>query len=212
MPFVSFFQNTIQQWGLFGFFISTLLEELIIPLPSSLIMLGGGFFLIEAETVVVATREVLLKLVPFGTLGVMTGSFFLYAISKHGEEFAVKRFSKYLGISWLEVKKIEKYFQKQYADELILLFLRAVPLFPGSLTAIFAGLIRMPVAHFLIFGAIGSAIRVFLMGFIGWYVKELYVVYAYRFENLSNWFTILFIVLLVVGYLSVKLLRGKFIK
>ena len=197
-------EQIIRSYGWGGFFVGTLLEEIILPLPSSLIMMGGGFFLIHADSAIGALRQVIFPFIPVGLGGVMIGSLLWYGLAYWGEEFTVKRVGKYIGISWDEVRGIERYFKKQHTDEWMLLALRAIPIFPGALTAIFSGLIRMPLRKFVVFGSIGTMIRLALMGSMGWFFQEMYVVYANRFEDISTIMTIGMIACITAAYILFK--------
>jgi membrane protein DedA with SNARE-associated domain len=182
---LAWLESALQSYGWLGLLIGTLLEEVIVPLPSSLIMMGGGFFLIKASSFIEALRQTLVFFVPIGLVGVMAGSIFWYAAAHWLEEITIKRWGKYLGISWDELKGIEHYFKNRTADEWVLLALRAIPIFPGALTAVFAGLIRMPFKKFIVFGSLGTAIRLMIMGLLGWFFQEMYVFYASYFEQFS---------------------------
>ena len=86
-----------------------------------------------------------------------------------------------------------------------------MPIFPGVLTSVLAGLMRMSLLNFFIFGLLGSAFRVFFMGMLGWYANEMYVYYAQRLEAVSNWFTLIFMATGTIGYFLLKKKIGKLI-
>lgn len=197
-------EGLIQSHGWLGLLAGTFLEEIIIPLPSSLIMMGGGFLLIHAESVWAALGQIIFYFIPIGLIGVMTGSLFWYGLSYRLEELVIKRLGKYIGVSWDEVKGIERFFKNKAADEWILFCLRAIPIFPGVVTAILMGLIRMPPKKFIVFGTLGTAVRLGIMGFLGWVFQEMYVIYANRFEHYSTIGTIIMLVALGIGYFFLK--------
>lgn len=199
-----FLESLIQNWGVWGFFAGIVLEEIIVPLPSSLIMMAGGFFLIQGQAVSQAVPEIFLKLVIPGAAGVTLGSLFFYFLSFYGGEPALKKIGPKFGLSDAETEKIQRYFQKKRLDEVALLILRALPVFPGIAVSIMAGLLKMPLVNFLIVSLIGSSVRVLAMGVLGWQAKEAYSVLALRFESLSNWVFLGFVFSVILAYLLLK--------
>jgi membrane protein DedA with SNARE-associated domain len=201
---VSFFESLIQTWGVWGFFAGIVLEEIIVPLPSSLIMMAGGFFLIQGQTFSQVLPEVFLKLVVPGALGVTLGSLFFYFLSFYGGDLALKKIGPKFGLSNKETDNIQAYFQKKRLDEIALLLLRALPIFPGIAVSIMAGLLKMPLINFLIVSFAGSALRVLAMGLLGWQAKEAYFILALKFESLSNWVFLGFVLCVILAYLLLK--------
>ncbi|MEW5805565.1 MAG: VTT domain-containing protein [Patescibacteria group bacterium] len=195
-------ETFIQNYGSWGFFLGILLEEIIVPLPSSLIMMAGGFFLITAKTWQEAISQIFPGLVLVGALGVSFGSLFFYFLSYYGGELAVKKFGSKLGFSFGEAEKIQKHFQKNYLDEAILLVLRALPIFPGVAINVVAGLIKMPLLNFIVFGFLGSCLRVFLMAFLGWQLKGAYATLAWQLERVNAVVFLIFIVISAILFLS----------
>ena len=75
---IEFLESLIKTWGIWGFFVGIILEEIIVPLPSSLIMMAGGFFLVQGQTFSQVVPEIFFKLMLLGALGVTLGSLFFY--------------------------------------------------------------------------------------------------------------------------------------
>lgn len=200
----AFLESLISAGGVWGFFLAILLEEIIVPLPSSLIMTAGGFFLIQADNFSAAIAQVFLKLVIPGAVGVTLGSLFFYFLSFYGGAPALERIGPKFGFAKREIEKIQNFFQKNYSDEMILFFLRALPIFPGAAVSVMAGFLKMPVWNFLILNLAGSAIRVLIMGVLGWQARSAYSLLAVRFENLSNLFFVFSLFAIVAVYLVLK--------
>ncbi len=201
---IEFLESLIQNWGVWGFFVGIILEEIIVPLPSSLIMMAGGFFLIQSQAFNQAVPEILLKLVIPGALGVTLGSLFFYFLSFYGGDLALKKIGPKFGLSNKETDNIQAYFQKKRLDEIVLLVLKALPIFPGVAVSIMAGLLKMPLVNFLIISFAGSSLRVLAMGLLGWQAKGAYSVLALKFESLSNWFFLGFVFCVILIYLLLK--------
>jgi membrane protein DedA with SNARE-associated domain len=66
------------------------------------------------------------------------------------------------------------------------------------------GLIRMPLKKFLIFGGLGTAVRLGIMAFLGWLLQETYAFYAYRLESLSAPAAAALAIGFIAAYLMVK--------
>ncbi|KKS06607.1 MAG: hypothetical protein A2418_00940 [Candidatus Brennerbacteria bacterium RIFOXYC1_FULL_41_11] len=194
----------IQSYGVLGFFVAVVIEEIIVPLPSSMIMLAGGFFLISATSLNQAIPEILFKLTIPGTIGVTLGSLFFYFLSFYGRESIVKKIGPKFGFSYNESEKLKRFFHESRWDEFAVFLLRALPIFPGVAVSVIAGLIKMPLLSFFITGFFGSAIRVFIMGFLGWQAKEAYAILALKFENISNLIFIGFIFSVILVYVIIK--------
>ncbi|HCI05535.1 TPA: hypothetical protein DEX28_02195 [Patescibacteria group bacterium] len=209
---VELIESFISNWGVWGFFTGIILEEIIVPLPSSLVMMAGGFFLVKAGSLDAAFWEVLAKLVLPGALGVTLGSLFFYFLSRWGGELALAKIGPKLGISLFEVEKIRRYFRKHYWDDLVLFGLRSLPIFPGVIVSVIAGLMKMPLVDFLVVGFLGSGVRIMIMGLIGWQAKGAYASLALKFENLSNLVFVGFIFLVVLIYLFTKKQLNRLIK
>lgn len=188
----------LQEYGPFGVLLASLIEEVIAPIPSTLVVLFGGFFLIpEDVTFLQAAIEVSYKVMLPASVGMAIGSLFPYYIAKIGEKVAVDRFGKLLQVDWAMVEKAQKYFEEKKSDELMLFIARAVPVIPSVVIAVFCGLIRMNVRTFIIYSFLGSLIRTFVLGMIGWAVGNAYATYAKQLSLVEN--AVLVLVVLVAG-------------
>jgi len=201
---IEFLESLIKTWGIWGFFVGIILEEIIVPLPSSLIMMAGGFFLVQGQTFSQVVPEIFFKLMLLGALGVTLGSLFFYFLSFYGGDLALKKIGPRFGLSIKEAGKIQTYFQKKRLDEVALFVLRALPIFPGVAVSIMAGLLKMPLVNFLIISFFGSFLRVLFMGLLGWQAKGAYSVLAMKFESLSNWVFLGFVFCVILVYLLLK--------
>jgi len=196
---ISYIQPIIIQFGVFGVFFSTLLEEAIAPIPSALIPLIAGFLLLPVELPLVEIIGLALIMVALPvSLGVSIGSLVVYSIGYFGGKPAIERTKKWTGLSWEKVEKIEKKLIRGRGDEITLFILRLIPIVPGVAISGFCGIARYPVKLFVIITLLGSFLRAFALGVIGWYVQGAYVEYSDAISNMEKQiFAVLILVIIL---------------
>ncbi len=169
----------IREYGAIGVFLAALFEEIVAPIPSSLVAMFAGFFLVPADyTWLQAMPIAFFKVaIPMG-VGIAVGSLFFYAVAYFGGKPIIMRYGKWFGLSWELIEKTEKKFIKGHTDEIILLSLRSLPFVPSVAISAFCGLVRYPIKTFIILSLIGSVIRSMIMAMIGWQVRDAYISYA----------------------------------
>ncbi len=195
----------VGKYGAIGVFLAALLEEIIAPIPSTLVAMFAGFFLVPAEyTWLQATTVAFFKVaIPMG-IGITLGSLFFYAVAYFGGKPIIMRYGKWFGLSWGLIEKTEEKFIKGYTDEIILLSLRSLPFVPSVAISAFCGLVRYPIKTFIIFSFIGSVIRSVIMAIIGWQVHDAYISYAEIISRIET-FVFIAIVITLTVFLSVRL-------
>lgn len=200
--------ETIRKNGSFSVFIGGLLEEIIVPIPSPLVsMVGGAFLIEEGETVVFALlKKVVL---PF-SLGATLGSSLVYLLAFFGGRFLIEKMEKYLGFNWQMVEKMRKKFIKGYKDELAIFLLRAIPVMPVSLISGVCGIVRIDWKEFYIFTFLGLVVRSFVLGFLGWRVGLAYKPFVEGIDRIETTISLLVALFFLgaLGFLYYK--RKKF--
>ena len=211
--------SEITQWimelmrahGQLAVFIGVMIEQIIVPIPSPLIIMGAGAILIAPESSIAdALLQILWIIVLPGAVASTLGSYIGYTISYYGGKALVIRFQRFLGVDWNEIANLEKRFQGR-KEALTIFLARAIPVFPISLVSIFAGLIRIAVRPFTVYTFLGSIFRCLFLGFVGWWVGATFEKIATRLDSME---TIVSIIMLlgmtgVLGYLYLKLRRSK---
>ncbi|MFA6407774.1 MAG: VTT domain-containing protein [Candidatus Paceibacterota bacterium] len=197
----------IQHYGAWGVFVISVIEEIIAPIPSTFSLLAAGFFLLPAGD---SFGSVVLKCITYivipGGLGLAVGSLFVYALAYLGGEPVIKKWGKWFAISWSDVERINKRFTGRYTDEFLLFGLRALPIFPNVLVSAVCGVLRYPIKNFFIVTFIGSGVRAFLMGILGWSLGEAFVVYAGEISDFGEYslYTILGIMIVVFAFFFIR--------
>ena len=206
--------SEITQWimelmrahGQLSVFIGVMIEQIIVPIPSPLIIMGAGAILIlPGLSIPNAFLHILWIIVVPGAIASTLGSYIGYTISYYGGKALVVRFQRFLDVDWDQIERLEKRFQGK--KEALSIFLsRAIPVFPISLVSIFAGLLRFPIKPFTFYTFLGSIFRCFFLGFFGWWIGATYQKVATRLDSLETIISILMLIGMgmVFGYLYYK--------
>lgn len=162
-------------YGPLGVFLASIVEEVIAPIPSTLVIMGTSFIVLKGAIISPdAFLKLFINIVLPASLGVTIGSLFVYTIAYFAGKPFLERWGKYLGVSWEDIEKAEKKFEKSYSDEIMLFLVRAVPIIPSVAISAFCGFIRFDLRKYLIITFFGTMVRAFILGFIGWQFGSLY--------------------------------------
>lgn len=197
--------------GQLSVFIGVMIEQIIVPIPSPLIIMGAGAILISPElSIPNAFLQILWIIVLPGTIASTLGSYIGYMISYYGGKALVVRVQRFLDVDWEEIENLEKRFQGK-KENLSLFLSRAIPVFPISLVSILAGLIRVPIRPFTLYTFLGSIFRCFFLGFVGWWIGATYEKAATQLDSVETIVSILMLIgmVVVLGYLYLKLRKSK---
>jgi len=197
--------------GQLAVFIGVMIEQIIVPIPSPVIIMGAGAILVAPEiSIPNAFLQILWIIVLPGTFASTLGSFIGYTISYYGGKVVVVRFQRFLGVDWDEIGNLEKRFQGK-KEALSIFLARAIPVFPISLVSIFAGLFRIPIRPFALYTFLGSIFRCFFLAFVGWWIGSTYEKVATRLDSAETIVSIIMLVAMVavLGYLYLKLRKKK---
>ena len=209
--------SEITQWimelmrahGQLSVFIGVMIEQIIVPIPSPLIIMGAGAILIPSElSVPNAFLQILWIIVLPGAIASTLGSYIGYLISYYGGKALVVRFQRFLGVDWNQIENLEKRFRGK-KEALSIFLTRAIPVFPISLVSIFAGLLRIPIRPFTLYTFLGSIFRCFFLAFFGWWIGATYEKVATRLDSLETVISILMLIGMgaAFGYLYYKFRR-----
>lgn len=185
--FIHYIQISLLPLGSAGVFIAAIIEEVIAPIPSVFVLTSAGFFLIENHAWTFATFQKILFIIAIpGAAGITLGSLLVYGIGYGAGKPLLERWGSYFGISWNEVEKMERRFEKGYSDEMTLFLVRAIPIIPSVVISTFCGLIRLPIKEYLLFSFLGTIVRAFILGVIGWQVGGVYSRFAAAVSSIEN--------------------------
>jgi membrane protein DedA with SNARE-associated domain len=202
--FIVYIQSIISAYGAWGVFVATLLEEIIAPIPSPIVSLSAGFFLLTDNTTLIEAvlKAALIIALPV-SIGITLGSTLVYALGFFGGKPIIEKTKKWTGINWHDIEKTETRLTQGKGDEITLFILRMLPIIPGVAISGFCGVVRYPFQKFILITSLGAFIRAWLLGLIGWQVGELYATYAdviSKFEKYILYSLILILLLVLVSY------------
>ena len=147
-------------------FAGSLVEEIIAPIPSPLVMTTvGSIAALQSKPV-----AFLLVLSILGALGKVIGASVLYLLAYKAEDLVLGKLGRIIGVSHKEVESVGKHLSNTWKDVVVLAFIRSLPFMPSSLVSVSCGLLKIRWRVFLPATFIGTIVRdvIFLyFGFVG---------------------------------------------
>jgi membrane protein DedA with SNARE-associated domain len=166
-------------------FIGVIIESIIVPIPSPLIIMGAGALLIDpALTPSAAAVAILVKIVLPGAIASTVGAYFAYLIAYWGGKPLIDRLKGLLGFGWDDVLSMEHRIAGRV--NLMIFLLRALPVVPLSLISAAAGVLRLPPAQFGAWTLAGSIPRCLILGWLGFLMRDTYRGLAERLNSVET--------------------------
>lgn len=191
---LTWIMESIRAYGPLAVFMGVIIESVIVPIPSPLVIMGAGFILISPElSPATALLPIVLVIVLPGSVASTLGAYIGYWIGYVGGKPLVERWKLFLGFGWEEVTAMEERFRGGRANASIF-FLRALPIFPLSVISAAAGLIRLPLRQFSLWTFYGTIPRCLFLGYLGWWMGETYHRIAYGIDRAETIVSVLLIV------------------
>lgn len=199
--------ESLRAHGALSVFIGVLIESIILPIPSPLIIMGAGTLLVDPDlSAGQALGPILAQIVLPGSVASTLGAYFGYGIGFWGGKPLIVRMQGYLGFSWQEVEGMESRFKAGHAGPVIA-GLRALPIVPLSLVSIALGVVRWPAGSFTLWTFLGAVPRCLLLGYLGWLTRDAYERLAFR----VNWWEGAVSAAIVLGaFAAIFWLRARF--
>lgn len=147
----------MSQLGYWGMTIGLVLDSFGIPIPSEVLLMVGG-------ALAASGRFDPWVVFILGTLAQVVGGLIGYLIGRYGGEPILEKYGKYVLISHNDLKRTHKAFEKYGA--LMTATGRCIPFIRGFI-AYPAGVAEMPIAKFVLYTTIGSAIWTALFVWLG---------------------------------------------
>ena len=174
LAIINYIEHIIISFGALGVFLASILEEIIIPIPSTLVQSGAGLFLIGGQGFsFLSVLKLIFWVALPSALGVAIGSLVVYGLVYYGGMFFIKRYGKYFFINYEKVEKVRVTINNYPRLGIALTILRFIPLFPNVFITAVSGLIRVPIKKYLVTTFIGIFVRSFYLGAIGWFAGSL---------------------------------------
>jgi membrane protein DedA with SNARE-associated domain len=185
--------QSITQWILEGLrshggtavFMGVIIESIIVPIPSPLIIMGAGAALIPPDLPALGVFwAIIFRIVLPGATASVLGSFFAYGIAYAGGKPAIDRFHRFLGFTWEDLMAIERHMAGRVP--LMIFLLRAAPIVPLSLISAVGGVVRLPVWQFGLWTFLGALPRCLLLAYLGFLLRDTYQGLAGRLNHIES--------------------------
>lgn len=202
--------SLIQTNGLIAMLLGGFVEQIIVPIPSPIITMAGGAFLIDTSLPIFeAIFSIFTKVSLPYTIGATIGTSLVFFVTYFGGQPIIEKFGKYIGISWKLIENVKKDFQKSIADELFILIACTIPIVPVSLVTAFCGGFQIKPQKFYPMVFLALLIRATILGFVGFQMGEAFTGLAHGLDKIESLLTVLG-AFLILGFLYLK--REKWIK
>ncbi len=180
-----FILSTISALGYAGIFLFMILESMVFPVPSEVVMPFAGYL--------AATGQFnLILVIAFSTLGSIIGSLLSYYIGKRWGTRLIETYGKYVLVDLDDLKKTEAWFKKR--GELTIFASRLIPVV-RHLISLVAGVGKMNIKKFTIYTIAGAAIWNALLAYLGYVLGQNWEQVTRYTEELS----IIVVILLIIG-------------
>lgn len=202
---MDFFIHTLQHWiqiaGGFGVFAASIVEEVISLIPSSLVQMGAGIFIMGGDPIsITSIVKLIIQISIPAAIGVTLGSLpYVWLARKYGIKI-IDRWGKWIGVTIADIHRLEKTLEKTPWDDVLFVGMRAFPVIPSVALAIYGGIIEMSWTKYIALSFVGVFIRATGLGIFGWFFgNSLDSVSSGigRFENIG----LLIIILLTVAWI-----------
>lgn len=205
--FIVYIQSIVVEYGALGVFIATLIEQIIAPIPSPLVSMMAGFFLLPVQGLFldVLWQSMLIIALPIA-LGMTLGSLIIYFLGFWGGKPVIEKSRRWLGLNWKEIEKTKKKLDNSWSDEFALFVLWLLPVVPSAVIAVLCGIIRYPIFKYIFIAVCGLFFRAIIISLIGWQAGELYYLSVKQIAAIENYLLIgfIFLILAGVGFLFYK--------
>jgi membrane protein DedA with SNARE-associated domain len=194
----NFVLATINYLGYGGVFVMMVLESMVFPAPSELIMPFAGYSASQG------TFNLILVIV-VSTLGSIVGSLISYYIGKLWGTKLILRYGKYFLVREEDLHRTEDWFDRH--GDITVFFFRLVPVV-RHLISLVAGLAEMDLKRFVIYTLAGAAIWNSIMAYLGFYLGNNWHLITQYSDELSL-FIVVIIVLAVIWFIVRHLLKSR---
>jgi len=144
-------------------FLGALIEEIIAPIPSPLVMTLAGSIASAASQ----NWIYIILLAITGALGKTLGSYVIYFIGNKFETIVVSKLGFFIGITEKDVEKISAKLNSGKRDDIVLFLLRAIPVIPTAPVSIVCGILKIDLKTYLYSTFLGTVVRNLIYLYLG---------------------------------------------
>ncbi len=189
--------GAIKTHGLLAVVLGVVIETVVVPLPSPLIIMTAGYILIPHGSpfqIVLSASWISVVAAIAQTIG----SYMLYFIGYYGGKPFIIKFEKIHGVSWQEIKQFEKKFSKKNREFITLFMLRALPFMPLSVISGLCGIMKTKFKKYSIATFLGALPRNFSLAVLGFFLNGFYEALARKIDYAETVMTIILILMLLL--------------
>lgn len=213
--------EAIKSHGILAVVLGVVIETIIVPIPSPLILMTAGYIIIQPGSFLsIIWTAFWISLV--AGLAQTIGSYMLYFLGYYGGKPLITKFEKFHGVSWNEIKKFQKKFSKTHdkqslsghkksfgffserKEETTLFLLRALPIMPLSVISGVVGVMKMDFKKYSIATFLGVIPRNFVLALSGFVFSGFYESIAKYIDHAETLMT-----LIIVGLIAVYIIGHK---
>lgn len=191
----NFIIEVIETLGYPGIFLIMVLEGIITPIPSEIIMPFAGYLSSSQQSFN------LFLVIIVGTFGATVGSTVAYYIGFYLGRGAILRYGKYIFLSSSRLERVEMWFEK-YGDKAVF-FGHSVPGI-RSFISFPAGIAKMNIGNFIVFTFCGALIWTSVLSCLGFWLGERWMTIVDEFELLDVLIIAALIISLIFYYWRYK--------
>ncbi len=140
-----FIVDTIGAYGYFAIFVLMMLESALIPIPSEVTMVFGGFLVARGELDFIAVGMI-------GAVANVLGSWLAYYVGRVGGRPLAERWGRFIFLRKKELDRADEWFEER--GELTVFVTRLLPVI-RTFISFPAGVARMPFWRFTIYTFLG---------------------------------------------------------
>lgn len=201
---IKFVEYIIIKLGVTGVFFLMLLEGMLLPIPSEVVMTFSGYLAFYGIMLKINPYFAVFIIVIAGTTGDLVGAWIAYAIGKYGGDPFVIKFGKYLLLKSDTVERVKSWFKKY--GEFSVFTTRFLPVF-RTFISIPAGMAEMDFSKFSLFTFTGDLIYNIVLVYLG-------ILFGSHWEILLKYFDEYSYVgvagaAIVIIYFAVKIIKGR---
>lgn len=202
--------NLIRTNGTLAMILGGFIEQIIVPIPSPIITMAGGAFLIDnPQPFFSSLFQILTRVSLPYSFAATIGTSLVFLLAYFGGRPIIEKFGSKIGVSWKLIEKIRTDFQKSISDELFIFISCIIPVVPVSLISAFCGAFRVPPIKFYPTVLFALIVRSLILGFIGFQMGDTFTSLAHGLGKIESLLTIVG-AFLILGFLYLK--REKWLK
>ncbi len=195
-------QVWIGNYGFFGVIGAGIIEELISPIPSSLVQGFAGMVLFSGKVFSLSNLFSFLVTVPLGSaIGVTIGSLPYVWVSRTIGLKIIDQYGNKIGVTHNDMEKLTKKMSTTKWDEWLFIGLRAFPLVPNVALAIYGGITEMPIRKYITLSMIGVFLRGSVVGGLGWFAGNM-IEDISRITDMLEKFGLVALIIVIAGLLA----------